>query len=236
MLVGGAVATMKPPSLGKRSDAKSLSGSMEKVFLGTRISLDCEAVLVVRGNKLKIVRKGTCAVRMEKLVLAAQKVLEVERERCLVACLENLDLEAIPAEFVAAFPNIVELNVSGNCVRRVHGDISKWTQLKRLNLYNNHLESLPSALFALTALESLYLRGNVLLPEQFQENSYYKGATQKFVRRIADFFAPLELNKCAVKKAIIVMLGIWRKRSGSMVARVSRPVVLMIAKEMWRSV
>lgn len=216
----------------------SFSESVEKLILGSRVALEGESdekgVLVVRGSRLKA-NKVKCVVRMDRLVHACEGLSIEEREHVESVVLDGLQLEAITPQFVALFPNMVELDVSNNCVRYVHTDVTKLTRLRRLNLYNNHLTALPAAMTMLNELEAIYLRGNVLLPEEFQENTYYAKATQKLLAKLGAHYGPLEERKNARQAAIVVLLGVQRRRPHSMVGRIPRALAMRIAKMIWSS-
>ncbi|QHG63591.1 NEL-type E3 ubiquitin ligase domain-containing protein [Pseudomonas putida] len=79
--------------------------------------------------------------------------------------LRNMQLQSLDAQFLRLFPNIVELDLSGNRLASVPEGIEGLTQLRRVNLGNNQIvlnNAGSRRLAALTRLDTLILSYNPL--------------------------------------------------------------------------
>ncbi|PVZ41784.1 NEL-type E3 ubiquitin ligase domain-containing protein [Pseudomonas sp. CC120222-01a] len=79
--------------------------------------------------------------------------------------LRNMNLLDIDASFLRLFPNVVDLDLSGNRLSRVPEGIERLTQLRRLNLGNNQIildEAASGNLARLQLLDTLILSYNPL--------------------------------------------------------------------------
>ncbi|MNO63920.1 E3 ubiquitin-protein ligase sspH2 [compost metagenome] len=79
--------------------------------------------------------------------------------------LRNMQLPAIDAQFLSLFPNLVDLDLSGNQLAQVPDGIERLTQLRRVDLGNNHIvmdEPGSLRLAQLRRLDTLILSYNPL--------------------------------------------------------------------------
>jgi len=79
--------------------------------------------------------------------------------------LRNMQLQGIDAQFLGLFPNIIDLDLSGNRLTLIPEGIERLTQLRRVNLGNNQIaldDAGSGRLAQLTRLDSLILSYNPL--------------------------------------------------------------------------
>lgn len=155
------------------------------------------------------------------------------RQEIVEIWLRGSKIDAIPNSVPLLLPCLDLVSVNDNLLRRLPNTLTTLTGLQRLYIDGNpHLEALPSALTRLTQIQS-WDRVRDQLPPHLQRFLYRNPRdVAQLIGEAAAFFEPLERNEEALRKNLVILMGVrgkspWMKMLG-------RDIVQYLAQLIWR--